>query len=90
MKVRRSNKIKSAKNTMRITQNNRITTFGRVIGFAALNPVDFPALSKADKLLTIIRAAETDATAGATNQSSSGGETRVGFVFPGWCGSSRG
>ncbi|MEO5716400.1 MAG: hypothetical protein ABIT37_23175 [Luteolibacter sp.] len=63
---------------MRTTQANRIATFGRVLGFAALYPGDIPAASKADKLLTLIRDAETDATAGGTDQSSSGGAARGG------------
>ena len=65
---------------MKTTQSNRIAAFGRALGFAALYPADITPGSKAEKLLTVIRDAESDATAGGAEQSSSGGSAKAGTL----------
>lgn len=65
---------------MKVTQTNRLTTFGRVVAFAGIHLADFSAASKAAGLLAIIRAAEADATGGGTAQLSSDGAARAGTL----------
>jgi hypothetical protein len=59
-------------------QTRRLSALGNIVAFGAQNPADFAAGTKAADLLGQIRAAEADATSGATGQESHGGSMRAG------------